>query len=670
MTRRDFSLLALGSIPFPERLPAVGLDQGGALLAYLHEYARLLDERRRKRFELISTPESVDALRQEVRQKLRDMWGPLPTADEPLNPRVAGTLEDHDLAVEKILFDSRPGFLVPANLYRPLHPSSQPLPAVVVVCGHDPLGKASELIQRVCTLLAHHGMIALAYDPVGCGERPQFSSGSPAERQRALAIHCSAVGLNLMNYRAWDCRRAVDYLEQRPDVDPQKIAIAGDGAEALEYAAFDERIAAAFPTGQVVSFKAFIDAAVINDPERVLYGSLREGLEHAELLASMAPHPLVVGAPQRGLLSVEATARTFNEAMRAYRAAGSADVASLIDANEASALGPDIRRAGVDWLSRWLSPVSRTVVEEFGRLFSAEELRCGPAEGLQTKTVIDLNRERAALIAPTHEVPAESSRFEVYKHGIRQRIKDVSRVGSFLPERGIEITDRTIDAGRYAQGVAVVLSDRGREDPWLRRAVIDPIVAAQYSVVALDLRGWGSGAPLEAEGFDWENFFADSSLQIGRPLLGQRMKDLLAVPAARIGRRSWTVVGVGDAALVAAHAAAIDDRVDKLITVNGLLSFHEALNDPLTKHPMSSFPPGIIGEYDVRDVYAAVGPRPVLALNPVDAQRQAVQEVQAWERFDWISQAYENIGAPNGFQMHARLDSSGLRKAISAWLQS
>jgi hypothetical protein len=148
------------------------------------------------------------------------------------------------------------------------------------------------------------------------------------------------------------------------------------------------------------------------------------------------------------------------------------------------------------------------------------------------------------------------------------------------------------------------------------------------------------------------------------------MKDLLAIPASRIGRRSWTLVGVGDAALVAAQAAAIDDRVDKLITVNGLLSFQEAMDDPLTAHPMSSFPPGILGEYDVRDIYAAVGPRPMLALNPVDAQRQAVEEVQAWERFDWIAQAYENIGAPNGFQMQTRLDSPGLRKAITAWLQT
>ena len=81
MTRRDFSLLALGSIPFAGRLSAIGAEQGGALLAYLQEYARLLDERRRQRFEQIAAPEALDALRQEVRGKLRDMWGPLPTDD-------------------------------------------------------------------------------------------------------------------------------------------------------------------------------------------------------------------------------------------------------------------------------------------------------------------------------------------------------------------------------------------------------------------------------------------------------------------------------------------------------------------------------------------------------------------------------------------------------------
>jgi len=670
ISRRHFGLTALGGAVFAADLPAVSLSDGGPLLSYLLEYARLLDDRRSQRFVQLETPLDVDVLRQEVRLKLAAMWGPLPTEETPLNPTVVSTIDHGELTVEKFVFESRPGFRIPANLYRPTQ-STEPIPAVIVTCGNDPAGKSAELVQRTCALFARHGMVALAYDPIGCGERVQSSVGSFAAQQRALALQCSALGLNLMHYRAWDCRRAIDYLQHRPEVNSEKIAIAGSGAEALQYAAFDDRIAGAFPSGQIVSFRAFIDAIHISDPERVLYGSLREGVEHAELLACLAPKPLVVGAPQRGQLSVDATKRTFEEALRAYRAAGSPEVATFVEANEAAALGPDIRRAGVDWLSRWLSAVGRTVTEQYGQLISADDLLCAdPGQPFTTKTVFDLNRERAETEVPVREVPLETSRFEVYKHDIRQRIRTVTRVGSFRPERGIEISDRTIDAGRYARGVAVVVSDRGREDTRLRRTVIDPLIAAQYSVVALDLRGWGSAAPTPVDDFDWENFFADASLQVGRCLLGQRMKDLLSIPARRIGRRTWSLVGVGAGALVAAHAAAIDDRVERLITVNGLASFDVALDDPFTAHPMSSFPPGVLTQYDVRDLYASVAPRPVLALNPTDSRGRSMEEAVAWERFDWTAQAFENRGAPGKFHMRSQLDSAGLRKEITSWLQA
>lgn len=670
MNRRQFGLAAMGAAAFAAKLSAVELSEGGPLLSYLLEYTRLLDERRRQRFSQVQTVDDVATLRQEVRHKLSTMWGGLPTEETPLNATSVGTLDRGAWIIEKLVFESRPGFRIPANLYRPAQ-ASEPLAAVVLACGNDPSGKSADLVQRACALLARHGMIALAYDPVGCGERVQSTTADFAAQQRALALQCSAMGLNVMHYRAWDCRRAIDYLQQRPDVAADKIAIAGSGVEALQYAAYDDRISAAFPTGQVVSFRAFIDAVYVSDPERVLYGSLRDGVEHAELLACLAPKPLVVGAPQRGQLSVKATKDTFDEALQAYRACGNPEIATFVEANEASPLGPDIRKAGVDWLSRWLSSVGRTVTEEYGQLVPAADLRCSkPDAPFETKTVFELNRDRALADTPVREVPIETSRFEVYKHDIRQRIKNVTRVGSFRPERGIDVEDHTLDGGRYAQGVAIVVSDLGRENDRLRRVVIDPLVAAQYSVIALDLRGWGSNAPTPVDGLDWEDFFADASLQIGRSLVGQRMKDLLAIPATAVGRRSWTLVGVGAGAMVAAQAAAIDDRVDKLITVNGLASFDVALNDPFTTaHPMSSFPPGVLTQYDVRDVYASVAPRPVLALNPVDGRGRSLEESRAWERFDWTAQAYENRGAPGKFHMRSQLDSAGVRNQITTWLQ-
>ena len=92
-------------------------------------------------------------------------------------------------------------------------------------------------------------------------------------------------------------------------------------------------------------------------------------------------------------------------------------MATFVEANEAAALGPDIRKAGVDWLSRWLSSVGRTVTEQYGQLISADDLLCAdPGQPFTTKTVFDLNRERAETEVPVREVPLETSRFEVYKH--------------------------------------------------------------------------------------------------------------------------------------------------------------------------------------------------------------------------------------------------------------
>ena len=219
--------------------------------------------------------------------------------------------------------------------------------------------------------------------------------------------------------------------------------------------------------------------------------------------------------------------------------------------------------------------------------------------------------------------------------------------------------------------MTLVVSDQGIGDPWLRRNVIDPIIAARHGVVALDLRGWGETEPYfaDVEGrFDWERFFAYRALEIGKPLLGQRTKDLLAVAPRYAGRRTWSLVGVGAGALVTAHAAALDARVDGLITVNGLASYRALAQDPLATHPFSSYLPGVVGEYDVRDLYMATAPRPVLAINPLDSRRQPLHPVKGWEEFDPVAQTYEMANATAAFDMQSRLDSPAIRDAITAWM--
>ncbi len=684
MTRRQFGQATLvGALAGrPDSVRANGL--AGMLWDYIQAYTEILEERRRKAFDAIQTPEDIVALRQRVRETMAEAWGPFPAERTPLNPQRVGTIERDDFVVEKIIFESRPQLYVTANLYLPKSFEGK-LPAVVVPCGHSAEGKAAEAYQRFCVLLARHGFAALIYDPAGQGERVQFWNrekqepgiGTGTREHRPLGRQSLLVGLNLMNYRVWDTSRAIDYLEQRPDIDASRIAMGGNsggGMETLQYLAFDDRIQAAFPSCAVASFPAKTRALLIADPEQVLFGTLLHGVDHPELLAAFAPKPLIIGSAVQDYVPIEAARETFREVQRIYRIAGAEDHVSMVEADARHGLSEDLRIGAVDWFSRWLSHTSRDIVEEPADLPTTSEVQCTQTGQVITslggKTIADLNRERAAEIAPKREVPSAGN-FPNYRIGIQQAIQRVARVGVYKPERGIFLADRALEPHSYPRGMVIVIADAGKDNVGVRRAVIDPVLNAGYEVLGLDLRGWGESRPdanIEVN-FDWQDFFAYRSLEIGKPLLGQRVKDLVSITPTRTHRRSWTLVGVGpEAALVAAHAAALDARVERLISVGAPLSFRSLVEQPLSTQPLSAYLPGVIAEYEVRDLYAACAPRPVLILNPEDAIGIPVEEPRAWEEFDWSAQAYEAIGATGKLEMRAGLDVEGMRSTITEWL--
>src|SRR5438876_12107325 len=106
-----------------------------------------------------------------VRAKLTELIGGLPTYSGPLNPRVTGRLQSDTHTVEKVIFESLPGFYITGNLYRPNTPGRYP--AILVPSGHTQEGKPET--QIVAAKLAAKGYIDLAYDPLGQGERePTF----------------------------------------------------------------------------------------------------------------------------------------------------------------------------------------------------------------------------------------------------------------------------------------------------------------------------------------------------------------------------------------------------------------------------------------------------------------------------------------------------------------
>lgn len=653
---------------------------------YIKEYLRLIDERRAQSLAALETEEDFAKLRSRVRGRLVEMWGAFPERT-PLNPRQVGVVDRGDYIVEKILFESRPGFFVTANLFRPQAVDGK-LPAIIFPCGHTDDGKAAEMYQKFSILMARQGFVVLTWDPLSQGERLQLwdnatgasKVGPGTAEHKVLGKQCYLLGTNLMQYRVWDAVRALDYLELRPEVDTDRIGIAGQsggGMAALQFACFDDRLKAAFVACAVATFRHKTEALLIADPEQILYGTLRFGIDHPELLAAFAPKPLLIGAAIRDFIPIDSARRTHGELLQVYEKLGASKDLQLTETDSTHGLNQELREAAASFFVRTLGGRDELVKEQPSEVAPAAELFVTTtgqvATALEAKTVQALNSERAAEIEPTFKMPATESEFSVYQHNIANRIREITRTGSFKAERGIEVPDRLLDAGPFAKGAVIVVADEGMDNEIVRRNIIDAIVAADYHAIGLDLRGWGESAafiPSIMPKFSWDDFFAYRSLELGRPLFGQRLKDLLATAPARTRRRDWHVVGVGIGGLIAAHAAALDPRISGVVSIGAPLSYRSMFDDLLTEQPVSAYLPGVMGAYEIRDVYAAVAPRPLLIVNPQDSQRHAVNIVAAREEYDWAVQIYERLGSPTGARIESGLSRGETRKLLGEWFSS
>ena len=211
----------------------------------------------------LKTRADAEAHVREVRKKIAACFGPFPERT-PLNPRVTGTVERDAYTIEKVIFESRPGFLVTANLYVPKG-KKPPLPGVVGSCGHSTGGKAEPAYQSFAQGLARMGYVVLIFDPIGQGERLQYGHVEKEHRPGVgVGEHLLAgnqqflVGEFFGSWRAWDGIRALDYLLTRPEVDPKLVGITGNsggGTMTTWLCGLDRRWAMAAPGCFVTTFR-------------------------------------------------------------------------------------------------------------------------------------------------------------------------------------------------------------------------------------------------------------------------------------------------------------------------------------------------------------------------------------------------------------------------------
>jgi cephalosporin-C deacetylase-like acetyl esterase len=627
-----------GSLRAADDLTVLDADASPRTMLYraLEQQARDRLDARRKEVAGLKTPEAVRERQARIRASFLAALGDLPEKT-PLKARVVGRDRRDGYSVERVIYESRPGHHVTAAFYLP--EGNGPFPGVLVPCGHSANGKAAETYQRISILLAKNGMAALCYDPIGQGERVQalddqgkpLISGSTTEHTLA-GIGALLVGRCLATYRIWDGLCSMDYLAGRPEVDPARLGCTGNsggGTLTAYLMALDDRIAVAVPSCYITSLERLFATIGPQDAEQNIPGQVAFGMDHADFVLMRAPRPTLLSVGTRDFFDIQGSWDTFREVKLVFGRLGFGERVDLFESDEPHGFTRPRREAAVRWLRRWLLKVDDAPVEADFPIASDAQLQCTDTgqvlSAFKGTSVFDLNAARAGELARRRADYLSSHNDDQLKGKVgeliglrrlepapRRRLGTAQGSGYtveklvFETEPGVLVPARLIrPEARHDEKRLEILVGFDRER---RRAEWGK---SGNPLLIVDLRGMGETAPASKSPFGADTKEAFLGQHLGRPLLGQRVADLLAVIDALAAeyRDGITLVGVGTAAPIALHAAFLDRRISGLVLENMTTSWDDVARTPVSRDQLASVVPGVLAYYDLPDLLARIAPR-------------------------------------------------------------
>ncbi len=280
-----------------------------------------------------------------LRAKVEELLGGLPWERCPLNPRVIETIEFSDYRRESVLLDTREGLTAFGYFMTPLLESIDPKPALLCLHGHtygvdgiSGIGENGELLLDEDAKTQGHyalecvkrGYPTFALEQISFGRRADKtarSSHTGASSCTRDSMAALMLGETMVGWRVWDAIRAIDYMQSRPEVDPNRIGImglSGGGTTALFTACVDTRIAATVVSGYYDTFAASI-LAMDHCVDNYIPGLLNT-TEMPDLAGLIAPRPFFVeGGISDPIYPVAGLRKAIDRATLIYEAFGTSD---------------------------------------------------------------------------------------------------------------------------------------------------------------------------------------------------------------------------------------------------------------------------------------------------------------------------------------------------------
>lgn len=433
----------------------------------------------------------------EFKRQLQEMLGldPLPEKTD-LKPVITGKVEHDEFTVEKLHFQSRPGLYVTGNLYLPKK-IEKPLPAVLYVCGHGQIKKdgiaygSKTFYQHHGGWFARNGYVCLTIDTLQLGEIEGIHHGTYREGMWWWLNR----GYTPAGVEAWNCIRALDYLQSRKEVDGTKLGVtgrSGGGAYSWWIAALDDRIQCAVPTAGITDLRNYVVDGAVEGHCDCMFMVNTYQWDYPRVAAMVAPRALLIANTDRDpIFPLDGVYRTFREVWPLYSTLDAKDNVGLNITFGGHHDTQELQVHAFRWLNKHLKGVDEQVTKTTEKFFTPEQLKVFdklPEDQLNAKI-----HETFVAAAPTPTVPKSDAEWQSLsrewiaflkeksfrawpKNPVPLDVKEVSTtdndgirltVSEFTSQEGIRLqlfTVRRADLDKPELNVLNVMDDQGWQE--------------------------------------------------------------------------------------------------------------------------------------------------------------------------------------------------------------
>ncbi|WP_127587890.1 acetylxylan esterase [Paenibacillus koleovorans] len=592
-----------------------------------------------------------------IRQQFLHSIGGLPEEAPSLEPDLTGTIPCDGYRIEKVLFHSRNKTAVSSNLYIP-DGLDAPTGAVLFLSGHFEMAKHHPDYQCVCQHLVRAGLVVLAIDPIGQGERLSYyePAASAALIRGGVAEHdhvgsqCLLLGDSLARYFLHDAMRAVDYLCTRPEVDPARIGVTGNsggGTQTSMMMLADPRIAAAAPATFIMNRRTYLYAGGAQDAEQIWPGFSSAGLDHEDILLAMAPKPVLVLAVKYDFFPIEGTRETVDRTRRFWEMYGREANLRYVEDTWTHRYTEKLARAAAQFFSEHL--LRRDAASGAIRPMEPAELWCtgsGQVHGADSRKVYHENIDRAAQSSLYRAGLQPEARRDRALGWLRDKVlanrehgelnPRLNMVKGYLDELSVYNAAwwsqkgimnyawifRSVHLANETLPVTIAVWDGGTHSMQAHIGWIRTRCAQGYSVMVLDVSGVGILQPHALSNRDTLDFYeiihklACDLIWLNDSLAAVRVNDVLrAVDVVKeLPLMDYTQVQVyayGKYGVYGLLAASLDERIEAVSWEKPLSSYEELVRSQYydSRDISSILLPGILSYCDLPELRDWCGAR-------------------------------------------------------------